>query len=54
MHADPHPILLIGEQVDIVIARPDGSQLHLGLLLERILNIPAGVIPVEDLMLHLL
>jgi hypothetical protein len=43
--ADPHAVLLVGEEVDVVVAAADGAELRVGLVLQRLgcLSRPAFV-----------
>jgi hypothetical protein len=56
VHADPHAVLLVGEEIDVVVAGTDGAQLILGLLAQRTRRrkFPACVVAFENRVLDLL
>ena len=35
VHANPDAVLLVGEEVDVVVAAADGAKLRVGLVLQR-------------------
>ena len=50
MHTDPHTILLIGKQVDVVVARADGAELRIRLLKHRLCGLrePARMLVADE------
>ena len=36
VHANPHAVLLVDEQIDVVVAAADGAELRVGLMLQRL------------------